>query len=133
MSKTDENLKIGFSGESQARIRCAYYARIARHEGYHYIAKIFEETARNEKYHALEEYKLLYGDRTTIENLKEAVNGEEYESEEMYPGFAREAEVEGNQAAAILFSQITKIEAEHRARFEKLLRALLSRLNASED
>ena len=114
MSKTDENLKNAFFGESLARNRYSFFASVARKEGYHYIAKIFEETARNEKYHALEEYKLLYGDRSTIENLKEAIKGEAYESREMYPGFAREAEVEGNQAAAVLFSQITKIFIKRR-------------------
>ena len=126
MSKTDENLKQAFFGESLARNRYTFFAWVARREGYHYIAKIFEETAQNEKYHALEEYKLLYGDRTTTDNLREAVEGEAYESTEMYPEFAREAEVEGNQAAAILFSQITKIEAEHRERFEKLLQMVES-------
>ena len=121
MSKTDENLKAAFSGESQARNKYTFFAEIARKKGYHYIAKIFEETAENEKYHAREEYKLLYGNRTTLDNLKEAVSGENFEAAEMYPTFAREAEVEGNQAAAILFTQIAKIEGEHRDRYKKLL------------
>lgn len=121
MSKTEENLKAAFSGESQARNRYTFFAEVARREGYHYIAKIFEETADNEKYHALEEYKLLRGDRTTADNLKEAIGGENYESEEMYPAFAREAELENNRAATILFTQIGKIEKQHRERFRKLL------------
>jgi rubrerythrin len=121
MSKTEENLMQAFTGESIARNRYTYYAEIARSEGYRYIAKILEEVADNEKYHALEEFRLLMSKRTTVQNLKEAIAGEKYESEEMYPQFAREAEVEGNRAAEILFTQISKIEKEHRARFEKLL------------
>jgi len=120
MSKTIENLRAAFQGESEARNRYTFFANIARDEGYHYIAKIFEETAENEKYHALEEIKLLLGDRSTLENLKEAVGGENYESEDMYPRFAKEAELEGNQAAAILFTQIAKIEKQHRDRFRRL-------------
>lgn len=121
MSKTQENITEAFTGESMARNKYTYYAEMARKEGYHYIAKIFEETADNEKYHALEELKLLYGERTTAQNLKAAAEAEQYESAEMYPRFAREAEVEGHRAAEVLFSQISKIEKEHRARFAKLL------------
>lgn len=120
MSKTTKNLMAAFQGESEARNRYTFFAEIARNEGYHYIAKIFEETAENEKYHALEEIKLLLGERSTLENLKEAVGGENYESEDMYPRFAEEADLEGNQAAAILFTQIAKIEKHHRDRFKKL-------------
>jgi len=120
MNKTIENLMAAFQGESEARNRYTFFANVARDEGYHYIAKIFEETADNEKYHALEEIKLLLGDRSTLENLKDAVGGENYESEDMYPRFAKEAELEGNQAAAILFTQIAKIEKHHRDRFRKL-------------
>jgi rubrerythrin len=121
MSKTKENLMAAFTGESMARNKYAYFAEIARKEGYRYIAKILDEISENEKYHALEELKLLYGERNTIQNLKEAIEGEQYESEEMYPKFAQEAEVEGHRQAEVLFAQISKIEKEHRARFEKLL------------
>ncbi len=120
MSKTTKNLMAAFQGESEARNRYTFFAEIARNEGYHYIAKIFEETAENEKFHALEEIKLLLGETSTLENLKEAVGGENYESEDMYPRFAEEADLEGNQAAAILFTQIAKIEKHHRDRFRKL-------------
>jgi len=120
VKKTRENLKAAFSGESEARNRYTFFADLARKEGLHYIARIFEETAENEKYHAMEEYKLLHGNSSTLDNLKAAVEGENYESEEMYPQFAREAELEGDQAAAILFTQIAKIEKHHRNRFKKL-------------
>jgi rubrerythrin len=121
MSKTEENIMAAFTGESKARNRYIFYADVARREGYHYIARILEETAENEKYHALEALKLLLAKRTTVENLKEALEGERFESEEMYPQFAREAEVEGDTQAEILFTQILKIEKEHHARFQKLL------------
>ena len=121
MSKTEENLKAAFAGESQARNKYTYYAKAARDEGFHYIAKIFEETAENEKQHAKDEFKLLKGIGTTKENLKAAAEGEHYETTDMYPRFAKEAEEEGNQEAAILFRQIAKVEKEHESRYKKLL------------
>jgi rubrerythrin len=121
MSKTDENLQAAVSGESLARSRYSYFAEMAKKEGYRYIAKIFEEIAENEKYHTMEQLKLLLGNRDTLTNLKESINGEQYEYEEMYPRYATEAEVEGNRAATILFRQITRIERQHHDRFKKLL------------
>jgi len=121
MSKTDRNLKAAIANESLARNRYSYFAIMAEREGYRYIAKIFEEIAENEKYHAMEELKLLMGDRDTLTNLKESVDGEQYEFKEMYPRYATEAEVEGNRAATILFQQISKIERQHYDRFKKLL------------
>jgi rubrerythrin len=121
MSKTTENLKSAFAGESQARNKYTYFAQVAKNEGYHYIAKIFEETAENEKRHAKDEFNLLGGIGNTIANLKEAIAGEHYETTEMYPNFAKDAEAEGDTAAAILFKQIAKVEAHHRDRYTKLL------------
>lgn len=121
MSKTEENLKAALMGESLARNRYTRFAEIARKEGYRYIAKIFDETAENERFHAMEEYMLLYDESPTEKILKESIEAEHYESEEMYPKFARDAEVEGNKKAEILFTQIAKIEKGHRDRFRKLL------------
>ena len=121
MSKTEENIKSAFAGESQARNKYTYFAEVARQEGYHYIAKIFEETAENEKEHARDHFKLLKGLGTTEENLQAAISGEHYETIEMYPTFAKEAEEEGNQEAAILFRMIGKIEEKHRERYNRLL------------
>ena len=70
MSRTDENLKAAVAAESLARNRYSYFAEMANNEGYRYIAKIFEEIAENEKYHAMEELKLLMGDRDTLTNLQ---------------------------------------------------------------
>ena len=121
MGKTEENIKAAFAGESQARNKYTFFAEVARKEGYHYIAKIFEETAENEKQHAKDHLSLLEGIGNTIDNLNEAIGGEHYETVEMYPTFAREAEEEGNREAAILFKQIGKIELHHRERYKKLL------------
>lgn len=121
MSKTEENLKEAFAGESQARNKYTYYAKIARKEGYHYIAKIFEETADNEIQHAKDEFKLLGGLSDTKANLKAAMDGEHFEESEMYPRMAREAREEGNEAAAKLFEEIAEVEKHHEARFKKLL------------
>lgn len=121
MSKTEENLKNAFAGESQARNKYTYFANIARKEGYIYIAKIFEETALNEMQHAKDELKLLNGLGNTKENLKDAISGEHHETKSMYPDFAKEAEEEGNKDAADLFMQISKVEAQHEIRYKKLL------------
>ena len=124
MGTTEENLKEAFAGESQARNKYTYFAKIARKEGYHYIAKIFEETALNEEQHAKDEFKLLGGLGDTLANLKEAIGGEDYETTTMYPDFAKAAREEGNTQAAILFEQIAKVEAHHRDRYKKLLELL---------
>jgi rubrerythrin len=121
MSKTKENLEAAFAGESKARNKYTYFAKAARKQGHHYIAKIFEETADNEMQHAKEEFKLLNGIGDTAANLKEAAAGEHYETTQMYPDFAKEAEEEGNKEAAVLFRQIAKVEARHRDRYKKLL------------
>lgn len=126
MSKTQENLKNTIKYESHARTKYSYFAEIARSQGYHYIARIFEETAENEKYHAVEAFKLVDAHKDTAVNLKEAISSENFETEEMYPSFAREAEIEANRKAAILFAQIAKIEKHHRDRFEKLLHMVAS-------
>jgi len=121
MSKTEENLKDAFAGESQARNKYTFYANVARKEGYHYIARIFDETAENEKRHAKDEFALLGGLGDTAANLEAAASGENYETIDMYPTFAKEAEEEGNMEAANLFRQIAKVEAHHRDRYKRLM------------
>jgi rubrerythrin len=121
MSKTEENLKAAFAGESQARNKYTFFAQVAREEGYHYIAKMFEESAANEMQHAQDHLQLLQGIGDTAANLKEAIGGEHYETMEMYPTFAKEAEEEGHTQAANLFRQIGKIEKHHHDRYQKLL------------
>ncbi|MCX6778334.1 MAG: rubrerythrin family protein [Candidatus Micrarchaeota archaeon] len=124
MGKTEENLKAAFSGESQARNKYDYFAKVARDEGYLYIAKIFEETSGNEMQHAKEEFKLLKGISNTKANLQEAIKGEHYETSEMYPKFESEARKEGNAVAATLFKEVGEVEQHHEDRYRKLLEML---------
>jgi rubrerythrin len=121
MSKTEQNLKAAFAGESQARNMYTFFAQVATKEGYHYIAKILLETAENERRHAKDEYALAYGLGDTAACLQKAMEGEDYETKSMYPQFAEEAEAEGNKEAAVLFKMIAKIEAHHRDRYRRLL------------
>ena len=121
MSKTIENLKAAFGGESEARNKYTFFAEVARKEGYLYIAKIFEETADNERQHAKDHLLLLNGIGDTVANLKAAIDGEDHEVQTMYPQFVQEAENEGDQKVANAFKQVAKIEAHHRERFKKLL------------
>jgi rubrerythrin len=121
VSKTHENLMAAFAGESQARNMYTYFAQVAHKEGYHYIAKIFEETALNEMRHAKDEFVLAGKLGDTAANLEAAICGEDHETTSMYPDFAAQAEAEGNKDAAILFRMIAKVEAEHRDRYRRLL------------
>ena len=121
-TKTEKNLMAAFSGESQARNKYTYFAKIAQKQGYVYVAKIFEESAANEMQHAKAEFKLLNGIGDTVKNLNEAIDGEHYENTEMYPTFSKEAKEEGFEDAARLFEQIAKVEVEHEARYRKLLK-----------
>ena len=122
-SKTEKNLMAAFAGESQARNKYTYFASKAKKEGYEQIAAIFQETADNEKEHAKMWYKLLNGGQvgTTVENLKAAAEGENYEWTDMYADFAKTAKEEGFDRIAYLFEEVGKIEKEHEARYLKLL------------
>lgn len=122
-TKTEANLQAAFAGESQARNKYTYFASKAKKDGYVQIAAIFEETANNEKEHAKLWYKLLNGGSVsnTVENLKEAAGGENYEWTEMYPTFAKEAREEGFEDIAWLFEAVAAIEKEHEERYKKLL------------
>ena len=122
-SKTESNLMAAFAGESQARNKYTYYASKAKKEGYEQIASIFEETANNEKEHAKLWFKALNGGDipTTMENLKDAANGENFEWTEMYKGFAAIAREEGFEDIAKLFEMVGDIEKHHEERYLKLL------------
>ena len=123
-SKTEQNLMTAFAGESQARNKYTYYASKAKKEGFVQIAKIFEETANNEKEHAKLWFKYLHneGIPSTAENLLDAANGENYEWTDMYAGFAKTAKEEGFEKLAYLFEAVGKIEKMHEERYRKLLR-----------
>ena len=134
-SKTYENLKTAFAGESQARNKYTYFASKAKKEGYEQIAAIFEETAANEKEHAKMWFKLLEGGeiKSTIENLKEAADGENYEWTDMYKEFAKTAKEEGFDKIAFMFEGVAKIEKEHEERYRKLLKNIEDELVFSSE
>ena len=122
-SKTEQNLMTAFAGESQARNKYTYFASKAKKDGYVQIAKIFEETANNEKEHAKLWFKLLCGGEIpdTAENLAAAAEGENYEWTDMYKEFAAVAKEEGFDRIAYLFSAVGEIEKAHEERYRKLL------------
>ena len=122
-SKTEQNLMSAFAGESQARNKYTYFASQARKEGYEQIASIFEETANNEKEHAKLWFKELNGGSvpSTLDNLNDAANGENYEYTTMYSDFAKEAREEGFDRIADLFERVGEIEKEHENRYRKLI------------
>jgi rubrerythrin len=125
-TQTEKNLLTAFAGESQARNRYTYFASAAKKEGYVQISEIFTETANQEKEHAKRLFKFLEGGEveiiaafpagvigTTLENLKEAAAGEEYEWTQMYPDFAAVAKEEGFGAIATVFEMIAIAEKQH--------------------
>ena len=143
MEETIKNLVKAFIGESQARNRYTFYAKIARKEGYEQIAEIFSITAENEKEHASTLFKLINelkkegGEElneikvevsaplvlgNTVDNLKAAIAGENYEYTRMYPEFADIAEKEGYPEIAAKLRAIAKAEERHEERFKKLLK-----------
>lgn len=125
-TKTDQNLRNAFSGESEARNKYTYFASVARKEGYEQIAALFEETAANEKEHAELWFKALNGIGDTAQNLKHAAQGEHYEWSDMYAGFAKDARDEGFAALAFSFEKVAEIEKSHEERFLALLKNMES-------
>ena len=134
-SKTEENLMKAFAGESQARNKYTYFASKAKKDGYEQIAAIFEETANNEKEHAKMWYQELHGGSvpSTIDNLKEAADGENYEWTDMYEEFAKTAEEEGFKSIALKFRQVAAIEKHHEERYRKLLKNIDDEVVFSRD
>ncbi len=132
-TQTEKNILTAFAGESQARNRYTFFASQAKKDGYAQISAIFEETANQEKEHAKRLFKLLEGGDveicaafpagvigTTLENLKEAAQGENYEHTEMYPGFAKTAREEGFGDIAGIFEAIAVAEKQHEKRYSDL-------------
>ncbi len=134
---TTVNLMKAFAGESMARNKYEYFAKVAQKEGYRDIAEHFQRAANNEKTHAKLELALYnrlktgsdnsFGD--TKENLQVAIDGESYENITMYPNFAQIAKEEGIKEAEKLFDGIGKIEVEH----ENMYRMLLERLESGKE
>mgnify|MGYP004572935685 CR=1 FL=1 len=120
-TKTEQNLRTAFAGESQARNKYTYFASVAKKEGYEQIAEIFTKTAENEKEHAKMWFKALGELGNTAENLLHAAEGENYEWTDMYDTFAKEAEEEGFTELAYKFRAVAAIEKAHEERYRALL------------
>ena len=132
-SRTEENLKAAFAGESQANRRYLYFAQKADIEGYNDVSAVFRSTAEGETGHAHGhlEYLEEVGDPatakpigTTGDNLRAAIAGETHEYTDMYPGMARTAREEGFEEIAEWFETLAKAEKSHAGRFQKALDAL---------
>jgi rubrerythrin len=132
-SKTHENLKMAFAGESQANRRYLYFAKIADVEGYPEVAGNFRETAEGETGHAHGhlDYLKKVGDPATDlpigateDNLKAAVAGETHEYTDMYPGMAKTARTEGFAEIADWFETLAKAEKSHAGRFSEMLKSI---------
>ena len=132
-SQTEKNILTAFAGESQARNRYTFFASAAKKEGFQQISTIFEETANQEKEHAKRLFKLLEGGEVevtasfpagvigpTVENLKAAAGGENYEWTDMYPSFAKTAREEGHSEIADVFEAIAVAEKQHEKRYNDL-------------
>jgi len=126
-TQTEKNLETAFAGESMARNKYTYFAARAKKDGYEQIAAIFQMTADNEKEHAKMWFKALHNNGElgsigdTLENLKAAASGEQYEHEVMYAEFAKVAQEEGFTQLAFLFDQVGKIEKDHEERYRRLI------------
>ena len=120
-TKTEQNLREAFAGESQARNKYTYFASVAKKQGYEQIAELFLKTAENEKEHAKLWFKALGELGDTPENLLEAAMGENYEWTDMYDRMAKEADEEGFHALAAQFRGVAAIEKSHEERYRALL------------
>jgi len=134
-SKTHQNLKDAFAGESQANRRYTYFAQKADIEGHADIAAVFRSTADGETGHALKHFEFLQavGDPATgkpfgptVQNLESAIAGETHEYTDMYPGMAKTAEQEGFPEIAAWFQTLAMAEKSHAGRFQKALKTLQS-------
>ena len=136
MKETHQNLLKAFGGESMARNKYTFYAKKAREEGHEWIARIFEETADNERAHAEELYEHMKGHvemtntydidvvSSTLTNLMHAAAGENFEWGKMYPEFKAVAQKEGEKKIAELFQEISEVEEKHEERYLKLAKRL---------
>ncbi|MCL2172908.1 MAG: rubrerythrin family protein [Nitrososphaerota archaeon] len=124
MTKTTDNLKAAFAGESQANRKYLAFAKKADAEGFPQIAKLFRAAAEAETIHAHAHLRVLGGVKSTAENLNEAVNGETFEFTDMYPKFVETAKAEGNAAALISFDNANKVEQVHANLYKKAIESI---------
>ncbi len=121
MSKTEQNLRDAFAGESQANRKYLAFAKQAEKEGYPQAAKLFRAAAEAETVHAHAHLKALGDVGSTKENLQTAVNGETHEFKEMYPVMIQEAQDEGRKAAERSFRFANEVEKIHAGLYQKAL------------
>ncbi len=121
MSKTAEHLQNAFAGESQANRKYLAFAKQADKDGYGQVAKLFRAAAEAETVHAHAHLRALGGIHSTEENLKEAIGGETYEFENMYPPMIEDARAEGDKQAERSFSYAFEVEKVHAALYQKAL------------
>jgi rubrerythrin len=124
MSKTNENLKAAFAGESQANRKYLAFAQRAMHDGFPQISKLFKAAAMAETVHAHNHLRIMGGVKTTKENILEAINGETYEFKTMYPDFLDIAADEGENQASWSFNIANEVEKIHARLYQKALAAL---------
>lgn len=124
MSKTVENLKEAFAGESQANRKYLAFAKKAEEEGYKQVSKLFMAAALSETVHALNHLKELKEIKSTRENLEESIKGETYEFQSMYPEMIKTAGEEGNESAARSFHLANEVEKIHANLYKKALENL---------
>ena len=124
MSKTEQNLKEAFAGESQANRKYLAFAKQADEEGYPQAAKLFRAAAEAETVHAHAHLRVLGGIKKTVENLQEAISGETHEYKKMYPGMIEGAKEEGNKAAERSFTYANAVEEVHANLYQKALDSL---------
>ncbi len=125
-TKTEQNLKEAFAGESQARNKYTFFASAARKAGQQEIARAFEKTAEEEREHAKMMFKFLDMMADTEANLEVCIAGENMEWTDMYARFAKEAEEEGFGGVAKFFTRLLEVEKHHEMRFRRLLAELKS-------
>ena len=123
MSNTQKNLMDAFAGESQANRKYLAYAEKAEKEGLPQAAKMFRAAAHAETIHALAHLRLAGKIHSTMENLQDAISGETYEFTKMYPDMIKDAEAEGNKAAAVYMNFVNAVEEVHANLYKKVLDA----------
>jgi len=124
MTKSEKNLAEAFAGESQANRKYLAFAKKAEAEGFKQVAKLFRAAAEAETIHAHNHLKEMGGIRSTRENLDEAINGESYEFQKMYPQMIEDANAEGNKGALRTFHYANKVEKIHAELYQKALENL---------
>jgi rubrerythrin len=130
MTNTEENLRKAISGEAKARLEYTAFAMQAMQEGFPEYAQLFMEAAGAETIHGINHLRVAGEVKSTFENLDESANGEDYEIEEMYPQFIKEAEDDGREDAVTTFQLALERERHHRGMFKAAFETMKQKVNA---